>query len=37
MERYLGLLMDTLLGPMFEDGLERLKLVAEDRAPAVDE
>ena len=37
MDRYLGLLMDPLLGPMFEDGLERLKLVAEDRAPGVDE
>ena len=31
MERYLGLLMDPLLGPMFEDGLERLKLVAEGK------
>ncbi|MFN2369632.1 MAG: SRPBCC family protein [Candidatus Krumholzibacteriia bacterium] len=33
MERYLGLLMDPALGPMFGDGLTQLKLVAEDKAP----
>lgn len=33
LDRYLGLLMDPLLGPMFEDGLARLKLVAEDKLP----
>ncbi len=37
MDRYLGLWMGPLQGPMLEDGLERLKLVAEDRAPGVDE
>ena len=31
--RFLGVVMDPLFGPMFEDGLERLKLVAEGRAP----
>jgi len=27
--RYFGLMMDPMVGPMFEDGLNRLKLVAE--------
>jgi len=31
--RFVGIVMDPLFGPMFEDGLERLKLVAEGRAP----
>jgi hypothetical protein len=31
--RFLGVVMDPLFGPMFEDGLDRLKLVAEGRAP----
>ena len=31
--RFSGIVMDPLFGPMFEDGLERLKLVAEGRAP----
>jgi hypothetical protein len=31
--RFMGIVMDPLFGPMFEDGLERLKLVAEGRAP----
>ncbi len=31
--RYVGLLMDMLVGPMFDEGLARLKLVAEE-APA---
>ncbi len=35
MARYLGLLMDTTVGPLLDDGLERLKLVAEGKAPAV--
>ena len=37
MDRYLGLMMDPVLGPLFADGLERLKLVAEDKAPDADE
>lgn len=32
--RYFGLMMDPMVGPMFEDGLNRLKLVAETEAPA---
>ena len=30
LERYAGLLTDALLGPMFDEGLARLKLVAEE-------
>jgi len=33
MNRLLGVMMDPVMGPMLEDGLERLKLVAEDKAP----
>jgi len=33
--RYFGLMMDPLIGPMFEEGLNRLKLVAEKEAPIV--
>lgn len=32
--RYVGLMMDSLVGPMFEDGLTRLKKVAEEQAKA---
>jgi hypothetical protein len=32
--RYFGLMMDPMVGPMFEDGLNRLKLVAETESPA---
>lgn len=31
--RYFGLMMDPMVGPMFEDGLNRLKLVAETTTP----
>ncbi len=34
-KRYFGLMMDPMIGPMFEDGLNRLKLVAEKEAPIV--
>jgi hypothetical protein len=33
LNRLLGVMMDPVMGPMLEDGLERLKLVAEDKAP----
>jgi len=29
LQRYMGLVMDAMVGPMFEDGLNRLKLAAE--------
>jgi hypothetical protein len=29
LERYMGLMMDAVIGPMFEDGLDRLKVAAE--------
>ena len=32
--RYFGLMMDPMVGPMFEDGLNRLKLVAEKQDDA---
>jgi len=35
MDRYLGRLMGPIQGPLLDDGLERLKLVAEGKAPAV--
>ena len=33
LDRFFGLLMDAVVGPMFDEGLARLKLVAEE-APA---
>jgi len=33
--RYFGLMMDPMIGPMFEEGLNRLKLVAEKDVPIV--
>ncbi len=33
--RYFGLMMDPMIGPMFEDGLNRLKLLAEKDEPLV--
>jgi len=33
--RYFGLMMDPMVGPMFEEGLVRLKMVAEKDAPIV--
>ena len=33
MERYFNLLLDPLMGPMLEDGLQRLKMQAEGVAP----
>ncbi|RKZ14527.1 hypothetical protein DRQ50_08830 [bacterium] len=35
LDRFFGLMMDTVIGPMFDEGLTRLKLVAEE-APAED-
>ena len=32
--RYFGLMMDPMIGPMFEDGLNRLKLESEKQGPA---
>jgi uncharacterized protein YndB with AHSA1/START domain len=32
--RYVGLMIDSLIGPVFEDGLTRLKKVAEEQAKA---
>jgi hypothetical protein len=29
LERYLGLMMDAVVGPVFESGLDRLKVAAE--------
>jgi hypothetical protein len=29
MNRYMGLMMDAVIGPMFEDGLDRLKVAAQ--------
>lgn len=33
--RYFGLMMDPMIGPMFEEGLNRLKLLAEKEKPIV--
>jgi hypothetical protein len=35
--RFFGLMMDPMVGPMFEDGLNRLKLLAEKEAAALEE
>jgi hypothetical protein len=34
--RYFGLMMDPMVGPMFEEGLNRLKLAAETATPLAD-
>ena len=35
LDRYMGVMMDDLAGPMLEDGLDRLKVASERPAPAV--
>ena len=35
--RYFGLMMDPMVGPMFEDGLNRLKLAAETTTPVAEQ
>lgn len=34
LDRFFGLMMDTVMGPMFDEGLTRLKLVAEEAPSA---